>query len=141
MLLQEGHQLLAVAGPIGAAAQRVQLQRQALHAEIRQQIPGNGDRLHIRAGIGKAKQFQTDLVELALATRLGALVAEHRPAVPEPLRALTEQAVLDRGPHHRGRALRPQGATAIAAISERIHLLPHHIGGLTNAPGEQLGDL
>jgi hypothetical protein len=139
--LQPGHQLLAVAGPVVGAAEGVELQGQATHAQVGQQVPGHGDRLHIAAGIGKAEQLQADLVKLALAARLGALVAEHRPAIPEPLRPLAEQAVLDRRPHHRGRALRPQGAAALAAVEEGVHLLAHHIGGLADAAGKQLGDL
>ena len=80
-------------------------------------------------------------MKLALAPRLGPLVAKHRPAVPEPLGPLGQQAVLNGGPHHRSGALRPQGAAAIAAIDEGVHLLADHIGGLADAAGKQLGGL
>lgn len=49
--------------------------------------------------------------------------------------------MLNRSTHHRGRAFRPQGATALAAIKEGVHLLAHHIGGFPDPPGEELGDL
>jgi len=49
--------------------------------------------------------------------------------------------VLDGGTHYGGSALRPQGATALAAIEKGVHLLAHHIGGLTDATGKQLGGL
>ena len=49
--------------------------------------------------------------------------------------------MLNRGPHHRGRALGPEGATAVAPINEGVHLLAHHIGGFANAAGEELGGL
>ena len=80
-------------------------------------------------------------MKLSLPSRLGPLVAKHRPPVPKPLRALAQQAVLNRSAHHRGRSLRAQGATALASIQEGVHLLAHHIGGLTDPPGKELGDL
>ena len=80
-------------------------------------------------------------MKLALAARLGTLVAKHRPAIPKPLGSLAQEAVLNRSTHHRGRALRPEGATAIAPIEEGVHLLAHHIGGFADAAGKQLGGL
>ena len=49
--------------------------------------------------------------------------------------------MLDRGPHHRCGALGAEGTAAFAAIEEGVHLLAHHIGGLTDAAAKQLGDL
>ena len=49
--------------------------------------------------------------------------------------------MLNGGPHHRSGALRPQGAAAITAIDEGVHLLADHIGGLADAAGKQLGGL
>lgn len=35
----------------------------------------------------------------------------------------------------------PQRHRAVATVGERIHLLGHHVGGFTHAPGEQGGVL
>ena len=140
-LLQPGHQLLAVGRPVFSGAEGIELQGQAAHPEIRQEIPGHRNRFHVEADTCKAQQLHADLMELALATGLGPLVTKHRPGVPEPLGPLAQQAVLDRGSHHRSRALGPEGATAIAPIDEGVHLLTHHIGGFANAAGEELGGL
>ncbi len=141
MGLEPGDQLAAVAQAILRSAQRIELQLQTLHAQIGQQIPGQGDRLDVATRIGETEQLDADLMELTLAPRLGALIAEHRAAVPEPLRSLGQQAVLNHGAHHRGGALGPQRAAALAAVQEGVHLLAHHIGGFADAAGEQLGGL
>ena len=80
-------------------------------------------------------------MELPLATALGTFVAEHRPAVPKLLGPLAEQAVLNGSPHDAGGAFRPQGAGALAAIQEAVHLLAHHIGGFADAAGKEVGGL
>ena len=80
-------------------------------------------------------------MKLTLATCLGPFVAEHRPAIPEALHPLAEQAVLNHGAHHGGGPFRPQCAAAITAITEGVHLLAHHIRGLADAASEELGGL
>ena len=77
-------------------------------------------------------------MELPLPARLGALVAKHRPRIPELLGTLTQQAMLQGSTHHRCGAFRPQGAGAITAILKAVHLLAHHIGALTDATAEQV---
>ena len=139
--LQPAHQFRPVALTILGGAQGIDLQFQAAHPQIGQQVPGDRDRLRITTGIGHPEQLHADLVELAPSPLLRPFVAEHRPAIPEPLRALRKQSVLNRRPHHRGGPLRPQGATALAAVEEGVHLLADNIGGLTDAALEQLGGL
>ena len=40
--------------------------------------------------------------------------------------------------HHGGGAFRAQGARAVTTIHKGVHLLSHHIGALTDAPGKQV---
>ena len=80
-------------------------------------------------------------MELPLATALGPLIAKHRSAIPKPLRSLAQQSVLDGCAHHAGGAFGPQGAGAIAAVIEAVHLLAHHIGGFANAAGKEFSGL
>jgi hypothetical protein len=54
---------------------------------------------------------------------------------------LTEQIVLNGSPHDAGSAFRPQGAGALAAIQEAVHLLAHHISGFADAAGKEVGGL
>ena len=70
-LLQPGHQQLAVAGPVFAAAEGIELQLQPAHPQLGQQIPGHGDSFNIAAGIVKTEQLQPDLMELTQPARLG----------------------------------------------------------------------
>ena len=76
-------------------------------------------------------------MKLALPASLGALIAEHRPPIPEPLRALAQQPVLNRCSDHGGGALWPQCAAAIPTIAEGVHLLADHIGGFADAAGKE----
>ena len=78
-------------------------------------------------------------MKLTLATGLRPLIAEHRAGIPKLLPTLAQQSVLERGSHHRCRALRPQRAGAITTILKAVHLFAHHIGGLTNSSTEQVG--
>ena len=89
-----------------------------------------------------ADRLGADLVELAVAPRLRALVAEERARVPE-LHRLRElvHAVLEVGAADRRRPLRAQGEAAPALVLEAEHLLLDDVGGLADAAGEELGVL
>ena len=80
-------------------------------------------------------------MELSLAPSLGTLIAKHGTAIPETLGPLRQQAMLYGSTDNRGRTLWPQGAAAVPTIKKGVHLLSHHIGGLTDAAGEQLRHL
>ena len=86
--------------------------------------------------------LQPDLVELAVAPGLRALVAEEGPDVGElhRLRQLVHP-VLEVGAADRRRALRPQGQAAPALVLEGEHLLADDVGRLADAALEQLGVL
>jgi hypothetical protein len=51
---------------------------------------------------------------------------------------LVEQPVLDGRPNDRSSSLRPEGAAALAAVKEGIHLLANHICGFSDATGKKL---
>ena len=77
-------------------------------------------------------------MKLPLTASLRPLIAEHRPRVPKLLRALAQQSMLNGRADNRGRPLRSQGAGALPPIQEAVHLLAHNIGGLADAPAEQI---
>jgi len=78
-------------------------------------------------------------VELALATFLHVLVPEHRPHVPQTLRTVVSQAVLNHGTHATCGTFRPQGQLVIVEfIGPGVHLLFHDIGMLSNAAHEKI---
>ena len=90
MALEVRDQRGAVLRAFGGLAQAVEFEphvRQAKHLPERlcQQ-----DQFGVDVGAGKAERLGADLVELAVAAALRALVAEHRPHVPEALAAVVE---------------------------------------------------
>ena len=87
-----------------------------------------------------ADRLRVDLGELAVASRLRALVAEEGPRGPElhRLRQLVH-AVLEVGAANRGCGLRAQGEPAPALVLEAEHLLLDDVGRLADPAGEELG--
>ena len=81
-------------------------------------------------------------MKLAVTARLWTLVAEERPGIAELHRkGAAVETVFDDRPHHPGRALRAQRDRPVAPVGEGVHLLGHHVGGLTHSAGEQRGVL
>src|SRR5438067_1220651 len=77
---------------------------------------------------------------LPKAPLLRPLVPEHRGVVVElDRKPLVPQVMRDDRAHHGGRPLGPQGERVIASVHERVHLLVHDVGGLTDAALEQVG--
>ena len=90
------------------------------------------------SGPGEAQRLGVELVELAVAALLRALVAEHRAREPDALRPLVDEVVLDRGAHDARRRLGPQRqALAVQPILERVHLLLDDVGGFADRAHEQ----
>ena len=135
-------QLLQVGAPRLQRAEAAQPQLHPGHAELAEQVGEQHDRL----GVGQRRvgpdRLGAELVELAVAARLRALVAEERAEVGElhRLRQLVHP-VLEVGAADRRRPLRPQGQAAPALVLEGEHLLADDVGGAADAALEQLGVL
>ncbi len=132
----------AVGGAALLASEGVQQQPHPRQPECLVTRPGDRDGLGVDRGVLGADGLHVELLELAVAARLRALVAERRAGRPELHRELAVvQAVLQRRAHHPGGELGPQRDRAAAPVGEGVHLLGHDVGRLADAPGEQLGVL
>ena len=131
-------QRVAMSEPLGGVADRIDLQSDIGKAERLPQAREHHDLLGVDVGTREAERLDIDLVELPIAAFLRALVAEHRAAGPDPLRALVDQVVLDGGAHDAGRRLRAQRQRlAVQLVLERVHLVLDHIRVLADAAHEQ----
>jgi hypothetical protein len=96
---------------VGAAlvglAQAVEFQPPVAEAQRGPQVHGQQDQLGVDLG-PPAQRLGADLVELAIAAALRALVPEHRAHVVQALAAVVQQVVLDHGAHQAGRAFGAQ---------------------------------
>ena len=103
----------AVGGATLGITHRVDAQLEPLGREAQTlvELHQHDDALGIGRGVGGAQPFDAHLVELAQATLLRTLAAEHRPGVPElgGSPALRDEVVLHRSAHHAGRALGAHG--------------------------------
>ena len=93
--------------------------------------------IHIRAV--HAETLHADLVKLAIAAFLRALMAKHRALVPQPLDLIVQQTVFNTGPHAAGGAFWPHAQALAIAVFEGIHLLLDDIGHFADGALEQLG--
>ena len=136
------HQYFPVSVAAFAVAQGVQLQGDFFaHPQRLQDVGPEGDDFHVGHGLGDAQHLHVDLVELALASLLRALVAEHRSAAEKFERQVLGEAVRQDGADHARRTLRAQGDAVSAAVLERIHLLGHDVGGIAQGTREDLREL
>ncbi|MNC35159.1 hypothetical protein D3C75_836320 [compost metagenome] len=132
---------VACTGFAGAQAVEFQLDR-VLDAQQAPQAPGQHDQLGVDVRTVEVEHFHADLVELAVAALLRALVAEHRADVPQLLwLAAADQAVLLHRAHAGGGAFRAQGQRVAVAVVEGVHLLLDDVGDLADRALEQLGEL
>jgi len=106
MLFKVVHQPRTMASAILGAAQRVDFQRHVFEAKPLPQACGHDDLLGVDIRPREAQGFHTNLMKLAVASLLRALVAEHRPHVPQTLRRVVQQIVLQ---HARTQEAVPSG--------------------------------
>ena len=106
------------------------------------------NRAHMRissastSGPGTPSASDVDLMELAIASLLWALVAIHRPHAPDPLRTRVEQRVFDRRAHDRRGHLRAEGEVLpVQLVDEAVHLLLDDVGRLADRAAEERGVL
>ena len=111
------------------------------NAERVQDIGAKRDDLHIRLGTGHAHQLRPDLVELAEAAFLRALIAEHRPRIEQLERQMLVEAARDQRAGYPGGVLRPQRDLLPAPVDEGVHLLRDNVRVLPDRPFEHFGEL
>ena len=135
-------QLLQVGLARVERAEAAQPQLDPRHPQLGEQLGQQPDRLGVGERRVGADRLDAELVELAVAARLRALVAEEGADVGElhRLRQLLH-AVLDVGAADRRRALGSQGEAAPALVLEGEHLLADDVGRVADAALEQLGVL
>ena len=135
-------QLLQVGRARVERAEAAEPQLHPRHAELGEQLGQQADQLGVGERRVGADRLGAELVELAVAPGLRALVAEERAAVGE-LHRLRQRLhpVLDVGAADRRRALGAQGEAAPALVLEGEHLLADDVGRVADAALEQLGVL
>ena len=115
---------LAEGRAAGRAAQGIDLELRIGYADAAQEVDEHQDDLGVHARVLRAEQLRVELVELAEPTFLGAFAAEHGTDGVELHHALRRvEAVLEVGPHDRGRRLGTHGQGFIPAVGEGVHLL------------------
>ena len=97
------------------------------------------DHLDIAGNLLNAKQFGTDLVELALTAFLRTLITEHRAIVTDLDRGHLLHAVGHIGTRNTGCSFGTQGDLLTATVFKGIHFLGHDIGRIAKGPGKHVG--
>ena len=120
-------------------AYRVDRQRDVGDPHGLQQAAGQLDDFGVDGRVRLADHFDPELVELAVAAGLGAVVPEEGAGVVEP-HGLGQvvHAVLEIGPADGRRALGTQGQQVAAAVLEGVGLVLDDVGDLARAANEQL---
>ncbi len=139
---QVGLQALAVLAAALGASEARESQAHLSDLELGEQRGQQHDRLGVHGRVLRAQRLGPHLPELAVAPRLGALVAEEARQVPELHRlAALVHPVLHIGATDRGGALRAQRERAPGGVLEREHLLTHDVRRGAHPTREQLGGL
>ena len=139
MRAEELLQPLAIDGTTLGTADGIEMQLQLLQAESAQEFDGKHDDFCVNCRTCLAQSLHAELVELAVASRLRTIIAEHRADVEELHESVRRiELVLQVRAHDRSRILGPQRKAALTSIGERIHLLFHDVGRLADAAQEKL---
>ena len=124
------------------AADGVELQLQAAHAEEREIRVGQRNHFRVRRGRRGAEAFHAELVEFAQTAGLRLFIAVAARQIAQLLRhRLVIEPVLQKRAHGARRALGAQRDGTVALVEEGVHLLLHHVGGVAHAALKQLGML
>ena len=132
-----------ILGPAVGAADGIDVDGQALEAQIAQDAKQGADELRLHHGRLAAKAFHAKLVMLPQASRLGLLIAENRGVEIIHLagQGIGEQMILDQRAHSPCRALGLERDAAVSLVLEGVHFLLHDVGGIPHTPQEKLGML
>jgi hypothetical protein len=121
-------------------AHGIYVKRDVGYMQLLQKYQEHVDDLGVNHGIIDSKYFYVDLMELAVPSFLGALVAEHGPdGVKFAHSGLQVQSMLNKGSNHRSGSLGPEGKKLPVAVRESVHFLFHNICALSDTASEKLG--
>ena len=121
-------------------AERVELE-QRIDAQFLEQLVGEGEDLDIGLRLGGADDLGVELVELAKAPLLRALIAERRAVGRDLQRRVLLPPFAQISAANPGREFGPKRDRFPAAVLEGVHLLGHDVGGLADGPREHRGRL
>jgi hypothetical protein len=122
------------------AAHGIYVQGDVGYMQLLKKYQEHVDDLGVNHGVIDGKYFYIDLMELAVPSFLGALMAEHgSKGVKLTHRGLQVQPMLNKGSNHRGSSLGPEGKELPVAVRKSVHFLFHNICALSYTAGEKLG--
>ena len=137
-LLEMRDQPIPECPPFIGTADRVEFERDVGEAEPLPQALHHDEHFDVDVRARKPERLGAERVIFTVAPLLRTFVTEQRAAVPEPLRPVVEQIVLERGAHRRCGSLRAQ-RQVLAIVVERVHFLFDDIGHLAHAAYEEFG--
>lgn len=80
----------------------------------------------------QAKHFDTQLMELTIASFLRTFVAEHRPDIPQTLFLIVQETMFDAGAYAARSPFRTQRQAVAITVLKGIHLFFNHVGDFTD---------
>jgi hypothetical protein len=126
--------------PTVGTAHGIYVQRDVAYLQLLQKYQEHVDDLGVNHGVIEVKYFHIDLMELAVPSFLGALMAEHGPDGVELTHGgLQVQFMLDKGSNHGSSSLGPEGKELSVAVRKSVHFLFYNICALPYTAGEKLG--
>lgn len=132
-------QFLAMRRALFGLTERIQFEADAGESEVVPQTLAHHDDFGVGVRPGEAERLHADLMELAITPALRTLMTEHRTDVPQTLRAVVQQVVLDGRAHDRRGVLRAhRQMLAVERVGEAVHLLLDDVGHFADAAREQL---
>ena len=138
LLFEVLDELAAIARALIQRSDRVHLQAYAFKTQLFPERGGHDDDFRIDVRPREPQRLDAELVELAVAAFLRALVAVHRARVPEAHRAVVDEAVLDGRAHRGSRGLGAQRELlAVQLVGEGVHLLLDDVGDLADRAAKQ----
>ena len=142
MRIEEIDQRRTVGLAAFTVAKRIQVKGAAVeHTKIIKNTRAAANDFGIGQTVTRPEIFDPDLMELAHASLLRPLIAEHRPGIEELQRQALRESVGDHRPHHAGGVFRAQCQRLAATVGEVVGFLGDHIAAVAERTREHLGKL